>query len=117
MEHPGGEAQVDFGTFDAYENGTKKKFHELILSFPQSNAGFAVVTRSQTREALFEGLVSIFRFIEYVPTTIWFDQMSTVALRIRDAKGVVKTADAMMRFATHYGFTVRFCNPNSGHEQ
>ena len=58
----------------------------LILSFPKSNAGFAVVTRSETREALLEGLVTIFNFIGYVPNTIWFDQMSSVALRTRDEK-------------------------------
>lgn len=63
LRHPGGETQVDFGTFEAYENGAKKKFHELILSFPKSNAGFAVVTRSETREALLEGLVTVMKHI------------------------------------------------------
>ena len=117
LKHPGGEAQVDFGTFEAYENGAKKKFHELILSFPKSNAGFAVVTRSETREALLEGLVTIFDFIGYVPKAIWFDQMSTAALRTRDERGLTKVTDFMMRFATHYGFKVKLCNPNSGHEK
>lgn len=45
LNHPGAEAQIDFGTFEGFENCTLKKFHELILSFPKSNAGFAVVTR------------------------------------------------------------------------
>jgi len=117
LEHPGGEAQVDFGSFEAYENGRLKKFHMLILSFPKSNAGFAVVTRSETREAFLEGLVTIFNFIGYVPNTIWFDQMSSVALRTRDEKGVIKPTDFIMRFATHYGFSIKLCNPNSGHEK
>ncbi len=117
LEHPGGEAQVDFGSFEAYENETLKKFHMLILSFPKSNAGFAVVTRSETREALLEGLVTIFNFIGYVPNTIWFDQMSSVALRTRDERGVVKPADFIMKFATHYGFNMKLCNPNSGNEK
>lgn len=117
LHHPGGEAQVDFGSLEAFENGSLKKFHELIVSFPKSNAGFAVVTRSETREALMEGLVSIFKFIGYVPSSIWFDQMSTAALRSKDEKGLVKTADFFLRFATHYGFSVTFCNPNSGHEK
>lgn len=70
LHHPGGEAQVDFGSLEAFENGSLKKFHELIVSFPKSNAGFAVVTRSETREALMEGLISLFRFIGYVPSSI-----------------------------------------------
>lgn len=117
LDHPGGEAQVDFGSFEAFENGSINKFHELILSFPKSNAGFAVATRSETREALLEGLVTIFNFIGYVPSAIWFDQMSSAALRTRDEKGLVKVADLIMRFATHYGVSVKFCNPDSGNEK
>jgi transposase len=117
LKHPGGEAQVDFGSFEALENGTIKKFHELILSFPKSNAGFAVATRSETREALLEGLVTIFNFIGYVPNAVWFDQMSSAALRTRDEKGLVKAADFITRFSTHYGFRVKFCNPDSGNEK
>src|SRR5690554_4395049 len=117
LDHPGGEAQVDFGSFEAFENGAKKKFNELILSFPKSNAGFVVATRSETREALLEGLVSIFDFIGYVPSSIWFDQMSSAALRTRDEKGLVKVADPVIRFSTHYGFSIKFCNPDSGHEK
>lgn len=117
LEHPGGEAQVDFGTFEGYEDNILKKFHHLILSFPKSNAGFALVTRSQTREALLEGLVEIFAHIGHVPNAIWFDQMSTATLRKRDENGQVKTADFVLRFANHYGFKVKFCNPNSGNEK
>jgi transposase len=117
LEHTGGEAQIDFGSFEAYENGCIKKFYELVLSFPRSNAGFAVVTKSETREALLEGLVTIFNFIGYVPNVIWFDQMSAAALRTRNEKGQVKAADYIMRFSSHYGFSVKFCNPNSGNEK
>lgn len=117
LNHPGAEAQVDFGTFEGFENGALKKFHELVISFPKSNAGFAVATRSQTREALLEGLISIFRYIGCVPRAIWFDQMSSAALRSRDEKGLVRVTDFVTRFATHYEFNIKFCNPDSGHEK
>lgn len=117
LEHPGGEAQVDFGTFKGIEDGVLKDFHKLILSFPKSNAGFTVVTRSETREALLESLVTIFSFLGYVPSAIWFDQMASAALRSRDEKGLVKVAEKVQRFATHYGFKIKFCNPDSGHEK
>jgi transposase len=117
LEHPGGEAQIDFGEFRAYENGTLKVFHELILSFPKSNAGYAVVTRSQTREALLEGLTDLFKYIGVVPSSIWFDRMSSAALRVKDEKGQLKSAELVSRFSSHYGFNIKFCNPNSGHEK
>ena len=84
LDHPGGEAQADFGSFEAYENGSLKKFHMLILSFPKSNAGFVVATRSETREALLEGLVTLFDCIGYVPSSIWFDQMSFYELEMKE---------------------------------
>ena len=117
LNHPGGEAQVDFGTLEAFENGSLKKFHELVLSFPKSNAGFTVLTRSETREAVFEGLQTIFQFLKYVPKAIWFDQMSAAVLRSRDDNGTLKVPDAVTRFSMHYGFTIKFCNPQSGHEK
>lgn len=40
LEHTGGEAQVDFGEILIKENGETIKAHELVLSFPHSNAGF-----------------------------------------------------------------------------
>jgi len=43
--------------------------------------------------------------------------MSSVALRTRDERGVVKPTDFIVRFATHYGFDIKLCNPNSGHEK
>lgn len=73
LNHPGGEAQVDFGEIYIVEQGEMKKAHELVLSFPHSNAGFCQVTRSETMEALCEGLASIFKYTDVVPNKIWFD--------------------------------------------
>jgi hypothetical protein len=117
LEHPGGEAQVDFGVFQGYEGGVLKKFHELVVSFPKSNVGYIYVTRSEKREALFEGLVKIFEYIQYVPSQIWFDQMSTAALRKKDSEGRAVPVEALVRFSCHYGFKAKFCNPYSGHEK
>jgi len=117
LEHPGGEAQVDFGEFQGYEHDTLKKFHELVVSYPKSNIGYAYVTRSEKREALFEGLVKIFTHVGSFPAEIWFDQMSTAALREKDSEGRPVVSDAVHRFSNHYGFKVKFCNANSGHEK
>lgn len=117
LQHPGGEAQVDFGMVNAYEDGVLKRFHELVLSFPNSNARLPQITRSETRESLMEAMVDIFKHIGCAPRCIWFDQMAAAAIRQKDTKGIPEITEQFLRFSMHYGFEVRFCNPNSGHEK
>lgn len=117
LHHPGGEAQVDFGEIILDEEGNPLKKHMLVLSFPYSNAGYVQITESEQSEALFEAMSAIFHHIGKVPTTIWFDQMSTAALRQKDEQGNVKMSERLTRFSSHYGFESVFCNPNAGHEK
>ncbi len=117
LHHPGGEAQVDFGEVILYENGEELKKHQLVLSFPYSNAGYVQLTHTEQSEALFEALEQIFRHIGCVPKKVWFDQMSTAALRKKDEAGNVRMSDRLTRFSAHYGFDAVFCNPYSGHEK
>ena len=117
LTHPGGEAQLDFGEIFVEEQGAMVKKHELVLSFPYSNAGYVQITDSEQSEALFEAMETIFQHIGKVPNTIWFDQMSTAALRTKDVEGSPRISKRLARFSTHYGFESIFCNPHSGHEK
>ncbi len=117
LTHPGGEAQLDFGEVFVEEQGAMVKKHELVLSFPYSNAGYVQITESEQSEALFEAMERIFQYIGKVPNKIWFDQMSTAALRGKDANGFPRISKRLARFSTHYGFESIFCNPHSGHEK
>lgn len=117
LEHPGGEAQVDFGEVYIVEQGIMKKAHELVISFPRSNAGFCQITRSETMEALCDGLINIFNFIGVVPKKIWFDQMAAACIRKKNEHGEPMPTERFARFALHYGFKPVFCNPNSGNEK
>ena len=117
LQHPGGEAQVDFGEIYIYENQVKKKASELIITYPGSNAGFCQITYSETMEALQEGLLSMFRHVGFVPNKIWFDQLAAACVREKNKEGHLIIADRFLRFATHYGFEPVFCNPYSGHEK
>src|SRR5690606_40325221 len=38
LEHPPGEAQVDFGLMEAVQDGELVDIHALVMSFPHSNA-------------------------------------------------------------------------------
>lgn len=117
LVHPGGEAQVDFGEIYIIEHGVLKKAHMLVVAFPYSNAGFCQITRSETMEALCEGLSAIFNYIGHVPDRLWFDQMAAACIRIKDSSGRPKMTEKFERFAVHYGFQASFCNPNSGNEK
>ena len=116
LVHRAGEAQVDFGSADFYENGTLCSGKYLNVAFPFSNAGYLQLFRGENRECLFEGLRRIFERLGGVPTRLWFDNLSTVVTAILKGGGRKLTAD-FLRFKEHYGFEAAFCNPASGNEK
>ncbi len=116
LQHIPGEAQVDFGKADFYENGTLYDGAYLNLSFPYSNAGYAQLFKGENQECLFEGLKTIFEHIRGVPQRLWFDNTSTIVTKILK-EGERKLTGSFLRFKQHYGFETNFCNPESGHEK
>lgn len=116
LNHPPGEAQVDFGEARFVENGITYDGHYLNISFPYSNAGYTQLFKSANQECLLEGMKAIFEHIGGVPTSIWFDNMSTVVQKIKE-HGERDLTKGFMRFMLHYGFNSNFCNPNSGNEK
>lgn len=116
LNHPPGEAQVDFGEARFVENGITYDGHYLNISFPYSNAGYTQLFKSANQECLLEGMKAIFEHIGGVPTSIWFDNMSTAVQKIKE-HGERDLTKGFMRFMLHYGFNSNFCNPNSGNEK
>ncbi len=116
LEHPAGEAQVDFGSATFIENGIEFEGNYLNISFPYSNGGYTQLFKSENQECLLEGMKAIFEHMEGVPTDIWFDNMSTAVKKIR-AHGERDLSQGFLRFMMHYGFQSNFCNPNSGNEK
>lgn len=116
LEHPPGEAQIDFGAAQFIEKGVLYDGHYLNLSFPYSNGGYFQLFKAENQECLLEGLKNIFEYIGKTSTYIWFDNMSTVVKSIRK-NGERDITKGFQRFMLHYGFLSNFCNPNSGHEK
>ena len=111
------EAQVDFGeVLVATARGAEEKWHELVVSFPWSNAGFAQVCRFETKECLCEALMRIFEYIGGVPVRILFDNMSSAVVHIEE-HGRRRLTDMFMRFTMHHRFKADFCNPDSPNEK
>jgi transposase len=116
LKHPPGEAQADFGQAVFIEKGKEITCYYLNLSFPYSNASYFQVFKGQNQECLLTGLKDIFEHIGYVPSKIWFDNLSSAVVSIKEKRERTLT-DAFQRFSLHYGFEHNFCNPNSGHEK
>ena len=116
LEHPAGEAQVDFGSATFIEKGVEYEGNYLNISFPYSNGGYTQLFKAENQECLLEGLKAIFEHIGGVPTAIWFDNMSTAVKKIK-VHGERDLTQGFLRFMMHYGFQSNFCNPNSGNEK
>ena len=111
------EAQVDFGeVLIINRHGAEETWHELVLSFPWSNAGFAQLCRFETKECLCEALQRIFEFIGGIPLRILFDNMSSAVVHIEE-HGKRRLTEMFMRFTMHHRFKAEFCNPDSPNEK
>jgi transposase len=116
LEHSPGEAQVDFGSADFYENGKRVSGKYLEVSFPYSNKGYLQLFHGENMECLPEGLDAIFRHIGAVPNEIWFDNTKTIVTKVIRGGGR-ETTERFDRFREHYRFHAVFMNPGEGHEK
>jgi transposase len=116
LEHPGGEAQVDFGTVHVTQNGKLVERKILTASFPFSNVAFAFPVPSENTECFLEALKRLFEQIGGVPRRIWFDNLSAAVASI-EKNGERKQTEAFARFCAHYRFEPVFCNVASGNEK
>jgi transposase len=116
LEHPPGEAQVDFGEARFIENGTVYDGYYLNTSYPYSNGGYTQLFKSPNQECLLDGMKAIFEHTGGVPVAIWFDNMSPIVKKIRQ-HGKRDVTEGFLRFMMHYGFESNFCNPDAGHEK
>jgi len=116
LEHPGGEAQVDFTTIYVSRDCQLVQYKLLVMSFPFSNGAFVYPVPAENQECFLEGLKRLFLKIGGVPQRIWFDNLSAAVVEIKK-DGERKLTEAFMRFVSHYRFEPIFCNPSKGNEK
>lgn len=116
LEHIPGEAQVDFGDAEFYENGKLCSGKYLNISFPYSNQGYLQLFKGENQECLFEGMRAILEHIGGVPQRMWFDNASAMVTKVLK-HGERNLTEAFIRFKEHYRFESAFCNANAGHEK
>nr|WP_316245660.1 IS21 family transposase [Robertmurraya massiliosenegalensis] len=117
LEHPPGEAQVDFGVMGAVQDGELVDVRALVMSYPHSNAGFAVPLPSENQECFLHGLQLLFKQAGGVPMKLRIDNLTPAVKKIRTKTEEVQLTDEFLAFQNHYGFEVQVCNPRSGHEK
>ncbi|NHM27717.1 IS21 family transposase [Desulfofundulus sp. TPOSR] len=116
LEHPPGQAQVDFGTSHVVWDGVLREIKYLTFSFPYSNAGFCVPVPSENTECLLYAMIQVFEWIGGVPPEIWFDNLSAAVVGV--GKGEQRElTETFRRFMLHYRFEAKFCNSGKGNEK
>lgn len=117
LEHPAGEAQVDFCKFSYYDNSnTLQEGRKLTVSFPQSNAAYCQVFRGENQECLLQGIQNIMKHMNKVPFRMVFDNLSAAVAHIGIGKERTLT-EGFKRFVEHYGIEPIFCNTSAGWEK
>lgn len=117
LEHPRGEAQLDFGTMEVAKDGKLVDIKVLVMVFPYSNRSFAVCLPSENQECLLEGMKKIFDMAGGVPRKIRIDNMATAVVKSKHKGQAAVLTDEFPSFSTYYSFEVQTCNPRSGHEK
>src|SRR5690606_9281895 len=117
LEHPEGEAQVDFGIMEAVHDGEILDIHALVMSFPASNTAFAVPMPSENLECFLGGLQALLKQAGGVPLTIRIDHLRPAVKKARKGDLEAQLTDAFRHFQQYYGFKVQVCNPRKGNEK
>lgn len=116
LQHPGGEAQVDYGTAEVSHNQKIIQIKYLTMSFPYSNAAYIWLLPSENIESFLTGLQQLMQLAGGVPRKIWFDNLSAAVAKVENYRDR-KTTEKFTQFALHYGFQYEFCNVGKGNEK
>lgn len=114
LEHPAGEAQVDFGEAWAIIGGKKQKCHIFVMDIPQSDACFVKAYPHENTEAFCEGHASAFSFFEGVPSKILYDNTS---IAVSFILGKRKKTKAFCELQSHYLFEEKFARVRKGNDK
>lgn len=117
LEHPAGEAQVDFGIMEAVENGKSRDIRLLIMSFPFSNVAFYEPMPSENQECFLEGLKKLMDKVGFIPRKIRIDNLTPAVKKTRSKTEEAQLTDEFMRFQLYYGFETQVCNVRKGNEK
>jgi transposase len=107
---PGEEAEVDFGEFSAYIDGTLTKCWMFCMRLSHSGRGFHVAFSHQAQEAFFEGHVLALEHFGGVPGRIRYDNLKAAVAKILFGRDRTEN-ERFLILRSHYGFDSFYCRP------
>jgi len=108
LQHPYGEAQVDYGFALVNLAGLLKKVAYFVMALPHSDAIFVMTCERECTETFWEGHVRAFEFFGGVPRRITYDN-STIAVTMITGAHKRELTDGFRQLQSHYLFEEHFC--------
>ncbi len=117
LDHPPGHrCEADFGHIHVDFPDGRHLVPVLILTWSYSNAPFALALPTERTEAILHGMSEAFAFFGGVPTEVWWDNPTTVAVHV--GRGRDRTVHPRyVALASHFVFTPKFCLPATPREK
>lgn len=107
---PGQQAQVDWGHFRVEQDGGFKRLYAFVKVLGYSRAMYVEFTEDERLETLMGCHTRAFEYFGGITQTCLYDNMKTVVAG-HDEKGEVIWNERFARFAAHFGFALRRCQP------
>lgn len=108
LEHPPGQAQVDFGFAEVVLAGTPTKLALFVLTLPYSDGVYIQAFPRECTEAFLEGHKRAFAFFGGVPHQIAYDNSKIAVAKILGYRDREVTRE-FLRLKSHYLFRDHFC--------
>lgn len=108
LEHPAGEAQVDFGFADVEIAGERRKTAIFVMTLPYSDAIYAGAFPKECTETFQQGHVNAFNHFGGVPKRISYDNSKIAVVTIGKGRERKLTRE-FLRLQSHYHFQEHFC--------
>jgi len=108
LEHPPGEAQVDFGHALANVGGVLRKVAFFVMVLPYSDAFFVMAFERECTETFWEAHVRAFEYFGGVPTRIAYDNSKVTVAQIVGSRQR-RITDGFGQLVSHYLFDHHFC--------
>ena len=108
LDHPPGEAQVDYGFADVIVAGEPTKVALFVITLPFSDALFIQAFPRECTESFLEGHKRAFDFFGGVPRRISYDNAKVAVAKITGTREREVTRE-FQRLKSHYLFESHFC--------
>ena len=108
LQHPPGEAQVDFGHALVKMGGVLRKVCFFVMTLPYSDAFFVRAYERECTETFWDGHVRAFAFFGGVPRRIAYDNSKIAIVKILGPRLRELTA-GFLQLVSHYLFGYHFC--------